>query len=86
MIDAQANALKAAAQIHPDGWIWIFVGRIVKDKGMAELLEYFVELQNQFQSIHSTELSRLNMFELAILMEWVILGVCNVNNNSWALF
>jgi len=48
MIDAQANALKTAAQIHPDGWIWIFVGRIVKDKGMAELLESFVELQTQF--------------------------------------
>jgi glycosyltransferase involved in cell wall biosynthesis len=30
------------------GWVWIFVGRIVKDKGIAELLDAFDLLHQQF--------------------------------------
>ncbi len=47
-IEAKAKALTTAANLHADGWIWIFVGRIVKDKGMAELMESFVEVHAQF--------------------------------------
>jgi len=34
--------------LSPNGWIWIFVGRIVKDKGIAELLDSFDILHQQF--------------------------------------
>lgn len=43
-----AADLKAAEKVAADGWIWIFVGRLVKDKGMNELLDAFNTLQQQF--------------------------------------
>ena len=38
-IQQSANQLKNQANLTSSGWVWIFVGRIVKDKGIAELLD-----------------------------------------------
>ena len=40
--------LKNQAKLSSNGWVWIFVGRIVKDKGIAELLDAFTELSQRF--------------------------------------
>lgn len=47
-IQQSAIQLKSQAKITSDGWVWIFVGRIVKDKGIAELLDAFIELNKHF--------------------------------------
>lgn len=44
----QAIALREQMQLHPDDWVWIFVGRIVKDKGIEELLDAFIQFQSSF--------------------------------------
>jgi glycosyltransferase involved in cell wall biosynthesis len=44
----QASQLKQQTGIHPDGLIWIFVGRMVKDKGIEELLDAFTAIHQQF--------------------------------------
>lgn len=40
--------LKSQAELSSTAWVWIFVGRIVKDKGIAELLDAFSELNQHF--------------------------------------
>ncbi len=40
--------LKRQAKLPTNAWVWIFVGRIVKDKGIAELLDAFSELSQHF--------------------------------------
>ena len=40
--------LKRQAKLPSNAWVWIFVGRIVKDKGIAELLDAFSELSQHF--------------------------------------
>ncbi len=40
--------LKNQTKLSSTGWVWIFVGRIVKDKGIAELLDAFTELSLHF--------------------------------------
>jgi glycosyltransferase involved in cell wall biosynthesis len=47
MLQAALN-LKNQAKLSSNGWVWIFVGRIVKDKGIAELLDAFTELSQHF--------------------------------------
>jgi len=47
-IQQSAIQLKNKANLTASGWVWIFVGRIVKDKGIAELLDAFIELNKHF--------------------------------------
>jgi len=47
-IQQSAIQLKNQANLTSSGWVWIFVGRIVKDKGIAELLDAFIELNKHF--------------------------------------
>jgi glycosyltransferase involved in cell wall biosynthesis len=47
-IQQSAIQLKKQANLSSSGWVWIFVGRIVKDKGIAELLDAFIELNKHF--------------------------------------
>ena len=47
-IQQQANELRKSENISQDAWVWIFVGRIVKDKGIAELLEAFVKINASY--------------------------------------
>jgi len=47
-IQQAAMQLQSQAKLSSTGWVWIFVGRIVKDKGIAELLEAFTELSQHF--------------------------------------
>ncbi len=47
-IQQSAIQLKRQVNLAPLGWVWIFVGRIVKDKGIAELLDAFRELHQLF--------------------------------------
>jgi glycosyltransferase involved in cell wall biosynthesis len=47
-IAAKAGALKAAENVAKGAWIWIFIGRLVKDKGLGELLDAFSALHKEF--------------------------------------
>jgi len=47
-ITLQASALKQQSGIKEGGWIWVFVGRVVKDKGIAELIGAFSSLHQSF--------------------------------------
>ena len=44
----QANVLRSKVQLDEKDWVWIFVGRIVKDKGIEELLDAFVTFQKRY--------------------------------------
>lgn len=45
---AEAKRLRINEKVPPGGWIWIFIGRLVKDKGLEELLFSFKSLHEQF--------------------------------------
>ena len=47
-IENQAKLFRQREQINGDAWVWIFVGRIVRDKGIIELVDAFLEIQQQF--------------------------------------
>ncbi|MBS1741832.1 MAG: glycosyltransferase family 4 protein [Bacteroidetes bacterium] len=47
-IQQQAEVLKQQTGLKEDGWVWIFVGRLVKDKGIGELLDAFNEVHTQY--------------------------------------
>lgn len=47
-IEQEANRLKDAENIQTGGWIWIFIGRLVKDKGIGEMLDAFTEIHKRF--------------------------------------
>jgi glycosyltransferase involved in cell wall biosynthesis len=40
--------IRSETGVIENAWVWIFVGRIVKDKGMGELLDAFQTLNRQF--------------------------------------
>lgn len=42
--------IKSKAGIKNEGWVWIFCGRIVKDKGISELLKAFLLIQENFEN------------------------------------
>jgi glycosyltransferase involved in cell wall biosynthesis len=44
----QAAQLRKEMQVQEDACIWIFVGRLVKDKGLTEMLGAFLQLQQKF--------------------------------------
>lgn len=44
----QNNAFKVSLGIAPDDFLFVFVGRMVKDKGINELVRAFVELQQSY--------------------------------------
>ena len=43
-----AGQLLLEEEVSPDAWVWVFVGRIVKDKGIGELLDAFTAIQQVF--------------------------------------
>lgn len=43
----QVNELKQFSKLKKNGFVWLFVGRIVGDKGILELVEAFMKLQVQ---------------------------------------
>jgi len=47
-IESQAKAIRIRERIHEEACVWIFVGRIVRDKGITELIDAFLEIQIQF--------------------------------------
>ncbi len=47
-ISNDAQRLRESQNIEKDAWVWIFVGRLVKHKGIAELLDAFQQLHLQF--------------------------------------
>ncbi|MEO6670575.1 MAG: glycosyltransferase family 4 protein [Ferruginibacter sp.] len=44
----QAANLREEKKMVGDAWVWIFVGRLVKDKGIGELLDAFQKLHKDF--------------------------------------
>jgi glycosyltransferase involved in cell wall biosynthesis len=46
-----ANELKERLNLTADNFIFIFIGRLVRDKGIEELVEAFIKLKQKFQSI-----------------------------------
>ena len=47
-IKATAEELKKQGDVPENGYIWIFVGRVVKDKGVMEMLDAFINIQQLF--------------------------------------
>lgn len=47
-IENQAKAIRIRERIQEEACVWIFVGRIVRDKGITELIDAFLEIQIQF--------------------------------------
>ncbi len=47
-IAAQAARLREEKNVQPNAWVWIFVGRLVKDKGIGELLDAFENIHEKF--------------------------------------
>ncbi len=47
-IKIESERLRKEANVPNEGWVWIFVGRIVKDKGIAELVDAFEKIYDQF--------------------------------------
>lgn len=47
-IKEQAAALRQQKKTEQTSWVWIFVGRLVKDKGIGELLDAFQTLNKSF--------------------------------------
>jgi glycosyltransferase involved in cell wall biosynthesis len=47
-LQEKAEALKQEVRLYKGAWIWVFVGRLVKDKGMAELMAAFRRFYRQF--------------------------------------
>ena len=45
---AQAAQLRKVEDVPEQAFVWIFIGRVVKDKGIAELLESFQVIHTQF--------------------------------------
>ena len=43
-----AHQLKTENNVTAESFIWLFVGRVVKDKGIQELIDAFVELQKKY--------------------------------------
>ena len=47
-ISRHSKELKRSAGLKEDGQVWLFVGRLVTDKGIRELFEAFCELHHEF--------------------------------------
>ncbi|MFT3909005.1 MAG: glycosyltransferase family 4 protein [Ferruginibacter sp.] len=47
-ITTAATKLREEKKIETNAWVWIFVGRLVKDKGIGELLDAFQKIQEKF--------------------------------------
>lgn len=47
-IRAEAARLRTASGCPDEGWVWVFVGRVVRDKGIMELMEAFATHQADF--------------------------------------
>jgi glycosyltransferase involved in cell wall biosynthesis len=47
-IKTEAGEIKKQANVSEKGFIWIFVGRVVKDKGVMEMLDAFVNIHQLF--------------------------------------
>lgn len=48
--DQQRNALRQELNIHEDDFVFVFVGRLVSDKGINELMEAFKEIDKVHQN------------------------------------
>lgn len=48
VINESAKKLLTEFQVPENGWVWIFVGRIVKDKGISELLDAFNDFHSHY--------------------------------------
>lgn len=47
-IKSEALRLRINENINPEAWVWIFIGRIVKDKGMEELMHAWKTIEQQY--------------------------------------
>lgn len=72
--DSKRIELKSELGIHPMDFVFIFVGRLVKDKGINELVAAFAKLQEQTENIklllvgdYETELDPLSPETLEII-------------------
>ncbi len=44
----QVAALRQQSGLQPGGWVWIFAGRLVREKGIHELLEAFLRVNESY--------------------------------------
>lgn len=73
-INANAKIIRQQLGVDEKDWIWIFVGRIVKDKGISELIEAFDDIHQIFSGDrlllvgeHENELDPLDQKHVDIL-------------------
>ncbi len=51
-LEAKAQALRRQLGLAPDTFVWVFIGRIVTDKGINELIDAFCRLADQHGPMH----------------------------------
>ncbi|MBF8964230.1 glycosyltransferase family 4 protein [Pontibacter sp. FD36] len=49
--ESKLQELKAILGIEPNDFVFVFIGRLVKDKGIQELVQAFVKLQKQYTRV-----------------------------------
>jgi len=49
LIREESVVLRQQKMLQKEDWVWIFVGRVVRDKGISELLHAFKSIKEQFE-------------------------------------
>ena len=74
----QIDALRKVAKPGTNAFVWLFVGRLVGDKGIVELIEAFLHVQTQY---HDDQLWLVGPFENKDRLKPSLLQTINDNNN-----
>ena len=82
---AKKSALKESLNIKENDFVFLFVGRLVSDKGVNELINAFNKIENVFKNVklllvggYETELDPLNEDTLSIIKTNT-----NISNTGW---
>lgn len=84
---AQNQSLRAALKINPDDFVFIFVGRLVEDKGINELIAAFAHFTNEYKDTklllvgsyeqHLNPLNKLTIHEIETNKNIIAVGYQN---------
>jgi glycosyltransferase involved in cell wall biosynthesis len=87
-INAKAKNIRQQLGVDENDWLWIFVGRIVKDKGISELIEAFDDIFKLFPrdklllvGEQETDLDPLDQKHIDILKNHSAMISCGFQND-----